>query len=1104
MKSTSTIKTIYILFISLFCFLPTVSAAPGDLDPTFSQDGKIIHQFGTSAYDYSRASALQTDGKIILAGIVNYGGKFSCGIVRYNPDGTLDTTFDGDGKTFVRIRDVWNCRSMALQTDGKIVLVGATGREDFEPGMDGDFVVVRLNADGSLDTTFDGDGKVITRLSEFQDMANDVAIQPDGKIVVTGIRYTGIVGGWYVSDFATVRYNADGSLDTTFDADGIVTTKFSDYQDIAFGVGIQPDGKIVVVGNSYINTVEDFALVRYNPDGSLDTTFDSDGKVVSNLFDSDEVATSVVIQADGKILTAGSYQSGNFFVLARYNSDGSPDTKFGDNGKTSTPNSVWFNQSNDLAVQPDGKIVAALNYGETFNSNKHFAVYRFNSDGSPDATFDGDGKAVTAISDVTDFSDEVLIQPDGKIVLTGFSGLGSDAHAQTDFAVVRYNSDGSLDNSFSDDGKTTTDVGITGSQAVAVANQPDGKIVAAGGLYITRYNPDGTPDSTFDGDGMATLTDLTASALAIQPDGKIVVGGVFYNSSGAGNFAVVRLNTDGSLDTTFDGDGRVITTIPNNRLELYDIAIQTDGKIVAVGSSTTETKAYFALTRYNPNGSPDTTFNGSGIVLTEFSNGGDRASAVLIQTDGKIVAAGSSYQQSDGIKFAAARYNSNGTLDNSFDNDGKVTVQFPYNANANSAALQPNGKIILAGNSAEHGFALARLNSDGTLDTSFDGDGKLITAVSNNWAIAYAVEVQADGKIMAAGSSNLTPWLSDFTLVRYKSDGSLDSETFGNGGIAKLDLQGEMSDSISDMVIDSQGRAVVVGESGGFFTVARVLTEPAANTPFDFDGDHKTDISIYRPGAGEWWINRSSTASTVAAQFGNSTDKIVPGDFTGDGKTDIAVWRPATGEWFVLRSEDNSYYSVPFGSSGDVPVPADFDGDGKSDLAVYRPSSFTWYISKSSGGYQINAFGAAGDVPVVGDYDRDGKVDIAIYRPSTGAWWIQKSATDVTLTYQFGNSTDIPVQGDYTGDGRTDSAVWRPSTGEWFILRSEDNSYYSVSFGATGDIPTPGDYDGDGKFDTAVFRPTDTNWYINRSNAGLLILSFGLGSDRPVPSAFVP
>jgi hypothetical protein len=276
------------------------------------------------------------------------------------------------------------------------------------------------------------------------------------------------------------------------------------------------------------------------------------------------------------------------------------------------------------------------------------------------------------------------------------------------------------------------------------------------------------------------------------------------------------------------------------------------------------------------------------------------------------------------------------------------------------------------------------------------------------------------------------------------------------------------------------------------------------NSKFDFDGDGKTDISIFRPSTGEWWYSRSSDGGNYAAQFGNSSDKLVPGDYTGDGKTDIAVWRPSTGEWFILRSEDGSYYSFPFGISGDVPATADFDGDGKADAAVYRPSDSTWYINKSSGGTIIQQFGTNGDVPAVADYDADEKADIAIYRPSVGEWWIQKSSNNSVIAFQFGNSADKPVQGDYTGDGKSDVAIYRPSTGEWFVLRSEDSSYYSFPFGTMGDVPTPGDFDGDGRFDAAVFRPSDTNWYVQRSTAGTLIQSFGVAGDMPVPNAFVP
>ena len=275
-------------------------------------------------------------------------------------------------------------------------------------------------------------------------------------------------------------------------------------------------------------------------------------------------------------------------------------------------------------------------------------------------------------------------------------------------------------------------------------------------------------------------------------------------------------------------------------------------------------------------------------------------------------------------------------------------------------------------------------------------------------------------------------------------------------------------------------------------------------SPFDFDGDGKTDISIFRPSAGEWWYLKSSNGSNAALSFGSSTDKLTPADFTGDGKTDIAFWRPSTGFWFILRSEDNSFFSFPFGTTGDIPIVGDFDGDGKADPTVFRPSNSTWFTSLSAGGTSIRQFGTTGDIPAVADYDGDGKTDIAIFRPSVGEWWINRSANGQTNAFQFGTSSDKIVQGDYTGDGKADAAFFRPSTGFWFVLRSEDFSFYSTPFGTTGDFPAPGDYDGDGKFDTAVFRSSNSTWFINRTTAGILITNFGTNGDQPVPNTFVP
>lgn len=290
-------------------------------------------------------------------------------------------------------------------------------------------------------------------------------------------------------------------------------------------------------------------------------------------------------------------------------------------------------------------------------------------------------------------------------------------------------------------------------------------------------------------------------------------------------------------------------------------------------------------------------------------------------------------------------------------------------------------------------------------------------------------------------------------------------------------------------------------EIANFTAATSCLTSPTA-CKFDFDGDAKADISIFRPLQGEWWISRSSNGSNGAAQFGSSTDNIVPTDFTGDGKTDIALFRPSNGNWYVLRSEDSTYFAFPFGTSGDLPVPADFDADGRSDAAIFRPSTSTWYIGRSSGGTTISQFGISGDIPVPADYDGDGNADVAIFRPSTATWWLDRT-TAGTTALQFGSATDRLVPGDYTGDGKADVAVFTPSSGVWSVLRSEDASFFAFPFGTAGDIASPADYDGDGKFDAGVFRPSNSTWFVQRSTAGTLIQQFGIAGDVPLPSVFV-
>lgn len=277
-----------------------------------------------------------------------------------------------------------------------------------------------------------------------------------------------------------------------------------------------------------------------------------------------------------------------------------------------------------------------------------------------------------------------------------------------------------------------------------------------------------------------------------------------------------------------------------------------------------------------------------------------------------------------------------------------------------------------------------------------------------------------------------------------------------------------------------------------------------SNTDFDYDGDGKADVSVFRPSDGVWYLQRSA-AGFFAAQFGTAGDVIVPEDYTGDGKTDIAVWRPPSGSWFILRSENSTFYGTNFGFSGDIPVPGDYDGDGRADLVVYRPSQGTWFLQQSTAGFSAIQFGTFGDKPTRGDFDGDQRNDIAVFRPSTGVWYRLNSSNGAFFGAQFGQTGDLVVPADYTGDGKTDLAVFRPSLSTWFIMRSETpNSFYSVQFGISGDLPVPADYDGDAKADIAVWRPASAaTFFIQRSTAGFTAVPFGTTGDKPTPNAYV-
>lgn len=405
------------------------AGTPGDLDAAFGTAGIATLSVGVG-YDDVRGVTLQADGKIVAVGSARDGANSQIVVARYNADGSLDTGFDGNSG----VSNGVVVTGVSGSDFARAVAIQADGKIVAAGQGAGDFlapeiVLVRYNSDGTLDTTFDADGIVTTQPNSGSYLANAIALQGDGKIIVAGRGGAGFTGG----DFAVVRYNIDGTLDTTFSADGVVTTAIGGGTENAYAVAVQADGKVVVAGTGSIQGNQ-FVVVRYASDGSLDTTFSTDGIVTTAVGDGPAAETrALVIQADGKIL-AGGYNDTSFatsfdYVLLRYNTDGTLDTSFSTDGIVVSNVKGREDYLHALALQGDGDIVAAGSI-ETSSGDYDFGVVRYNADGTTD-TF-----ATTPVASDYDFAYATAIQPDGTILAAGGSHNGIETSG--DIAVTRY------------------------------------------------------------------------------------------------------------------------------------------------------------------------------------------------------------------------------------------------------------------------------------------------------------------------------------------------------------------------------------------------------------------------------------------------------------------------------------------------------------------------------------------------------------------------------------------------------------------------------------------------------------------------------------------
>ena len=434
----------------------------------------------------------------------------------------------------------------------------------------------------------------------------------------------------------------------------------------------------------------------------------------------------------------------------------------------------------------------------------------------------------------------------------------------------------------------------------------------------------------------------------------------------------------------------------------------------------------------------------------------------------------------------------------------------PFNSGGNNPtafAMDSSGRLFMANSLANQmrafttaaGIPTPVTGNPFTMGLTTGPDGVLhpnqqfymIADRTGNRVGVYQISGSGAATMLAPVSGS--PFSSNGTLTQVLAFNSSGSLLFAANGDSRNVTTFSVNTTTGALSVASVQPANSAGAAGRLNGMA-YLNAPSVpdTTQFDFDGDGRADVGVFRPGDANWYLQRSS-AGFFATQFGVSTDKIAPADFDGDGKTDIAVFR--SGNWYWLNSSNGSFNAVQFGLAGDVPVPAHYTGDGRAELAVFRGGN--WYtLNLANNQVQAVQFGLSTDKPVVGDYDGDGKSDFAVYRD--GAWYILGSTAGFSAV-QFGVAFDTPTVGDYDGDGKADQAVYR--NGVWYVLGSTQG-FNAVQFGISSDTPVAADYDGDGKTDVAVYR--DGTWYLLRSQQGFTAVQLGLTNDKPIPASYTP
>ncbi len=974
----------------------------GDFDPTFGNGtGQVVTDFTTySLIESIHAVTIQADGKILAVGSATDGyTRFSpdIALVRFNADGTPDLSFGTGGQVLFNFGATDESHDEAyavvLQSDGKILVGGRAWHLNNPPGYDPatspalpaatpdyDFALARFNTDGSVDTSFGTTGFVVTDAGSKTDVIHGLTLQSDHSIVAAGT--TG-------NSIALARYTSTGVLDSSFGVNGMVVSYFGG-SDSANAVALQPgDGRIVVAGT----TGKDFLLARYNTNGTLDTNFGNGGAATADFGTDLETANALLIDGTGRVLVGGSYQAQPFvahFALARFTSAGVLDANFGTGGEVTLDVDGALqggDQITAINIQADNKIVVAGSAPVAGIAGvTNYVAVRFSDTGALDTSYGVNGRAFADFGASSyDTATGAALDANGKLVVAGASRDFSIPLDTGHLSIARFDTAGALDSTFSGDGMVQFDVkkpgdnperafAVDGNKIIVVGVTSTNTSLAGSHAAIARYLPDGSLDPSF-GEGGRVFADISLYAdepfaIAVQPDHKILLGGSYFQNNGEfapSAFSLVeRFNPDGSLDTSFGNNGLVMPTNVylsgiSQEATISAVAIQPDGKIVTVENVGNSFAGFFktVVDRYNSDGTVDTSFGTGGRVQFDISQGVPNQ-AVILESDGKILLGGS---HPSGV-LELARLNADGTLDSSFGTNG-VTIQDFVNSDETFAGMviEPDGHISIgaraalatvASNGATGYAEIARFSADGILDPLFGIGGRTIGAAYAGRFTVDGFAREADGKyFFAIGGDNQTE-----RIIRTTATGDFD-DTWGQTGSVTINSYTDSLAQLADGTLLAVGTSGFIGDATDRdFTLTKFLTAPESSVNGTFHFQFSAGIADESaPFATITVIRSGGSAGQVTVHYAT----------TGGTASPTADYAPVSGDLVFADGVTQMSFQIPLdnNTNGEPDLTVNIALSNPTGGAVLdNPKNFVMHIAAHSGpfgsvdpGYGDNGFG---------------------------------------------------------------------------------------------------------------------------------------------------